>query len=119
LFELGKAAAISDAIVNAYKGISKTWNEYPYPYNIPMAAAHGVAAFQQVQNIKSAQFGGSGGSGAIGFNSGGQEVVRTETQVASINIMGGQNAVFSGDQIRSLIGAINDAVGDGVQLRTN
>lgn len=64
LFELNKVAGISNAIIGAYEGISKTMAAYPYPWNIAMSAAHGIAAFAQVSAIKSTQF-GSGGAPSI------------------------------------------------------
>lgn len=62
LFEINKVAGIANAIINAYEGISLTMSKYPYPLNIAMAAMHGVAAFAQVQAIRSQSFGGGGGA---------------------------------------------------------
>jgi hypothetical protein len=65
MFQLAKAGAIANAVVFAYEGIARTMKEYPYPYNIAMAAAHGVAAFAQVQRIRATSFGG-GGTASLG-----------------------------------------------------
>lgn len=62
LFELNKVAGIADAVMNAYVGISKTLAAYPFPVNVALAAAHGLAAFAQVNAIRSASFGGGGGA---------------------------------------------------------
>ena len=51
MFEIGKAAAIGSAIINAYEGISKTLATYPFPISAAMAAAQAAVAFAQVQNI--------------------------------------------------------------------
>jgi hypothetical protein len=123
LFEIGKIAALSRATVSGMEEVQSAFQWGMSTGGPYLAAAFGAASAagvaMRLQQIASAKFGGGGGSGAVSFNGRGQEVVRTETQVASINIVGGQGATFSGDQIRGLIGAINDAVGDGVQLRTN
>lgn len=68
LFELNKVAGIADAVINAYIGISKTLATYPYPFNIALAALHGVAAFAQVQAIAGTSFqgGGAGTAPSIG-----------------------------------------------------
>lgn len=124
LFKIGKAAAIAGAVVDAYKGISKTLAEYPYPWNLGFAAAHAATAFAQIQNIKKQQFGAAGspstfvdgqpavrttgsggGGGTTGGSSGGQNI--------NINLVGDN---FSGSGVRGLIGEINKALGDGVQL---
>lgn len=62
MFEINKVAGIATATMNAYKGISETWNAYPYPLNVGMTAAHAAAAFAQVNAIRSQSFGGGGGS---------------------------------------------------------
>lgn len=129
LFAIGKAAAIADATINAYKGISKTMAEYPYPLNIGMAAAHGAAAFAQISNIKSQQFGSGGGSPNV--YDGGQPAVNTtsggvQPQQAGGGNGGGRNisislqgSSFTDEQVRDLIGRINDQAGDGVTLATS
>lgn len=59
LFNLNKIAAISEAAVMLPAGVSKTFNSYPYPWNIPMAALHLVTGLAHINQIKSAQFGGA------------------------------------------------------------
>lgn len=61
LFKINKVAAIANAVIGAYEGISRTLAAYPYPINIGMAALHAAAAFAQVQAIRSTSFGGTGG----------------------------------------------------------
>ncbi len=51
LFAIGKAAAIASATINTYEAITRTMANVPYPFNIPLAAAQGVAGFVQVANI--------------------------------------------------------------------
>jgi hypothetical protein len=51
LFEIGKASAIASATINTYEAITKTMASVPYPFNIPLAIAQGVAGFVQVANI--------------------------------------------------------------------
>lgn len=63
LFNINKAAAIAQAVINAYEGISLTLSKYPYPINIGLAAAHAAVAFAQVNAIASQSFQG-GGRGA-------------------------------------------------------
>lgn len=59
LFKLGKASAIASALINSYEAITKTMASVPYPFNIPLAIAQGLAGAVQVQNIKSQQFSGA------------------------------------------------------------
>jgi len=70
LFKIGKTAAIASALINTYQAVTKTMAETPYPWNIPLAAAQGLAGMVQVQNIRSQQFGGGGG-GTVGGGGGG------------------------------------------------
>lgn len=116
LFKIGKVAAISEALINAYKGISETWNAYPYPWNIPMAAAHAVSAFAQVRSIASTQYGSTSAGGGVVGGAGGNAAAAISTPAASINVVGSEGATFSRDQIIGLIGQLNEAVGDGAQL---
>lgn len=57
LFELNKAAGISTAIINTYKGVSESLAAYPMPLAAVMAAAHLAAGLAQVSSIKSQSFG--------------------------------------------------------------
>jgi hypothetical protein len=66
LFNVNKVAGIGTAVMNAYIGISRTLGAYPFPWNIAMAALHGVAAFAQVNAIRSAQFGAGTSAPSIG-----------------------------------------------------
>ncbi|MBL1293068.1 MAG: hypothetical protein COB61_004265 [Thiotrichales bacterium] len=70
LFRINQVAAIGQAVIGAYEGISRTLAAYPYPINIALAAAHGVVAFAQVNAIRSQSFDSAGG-GAPSFGGGG------------------------------------------------
>lgn len=110
-FEINKAAGIANAVVNAYVGISKTLSSYPYPWNIALAAAHGVAAFAQINAIRSQSFQGGGagaapalagstaapavspvdtGAGGASGGSGGNSIQR----IFNIHVSGSSRAVF-------------------------
>ena len=126
MFKIGKAAAIASSIIDTYQAITKTMAATPYPWNIPLATAQAAAGFAQVQNIKKQQFGQAGNPTTF---VGGQPAVRTTsagtggaqgggqggTQNVNINLVGQS---FGRDQVLSMIGAINEAVGDGVVLNT-
>jgi len=71
LFKIGKVAAISSALINTYQAVTKTMTMLPYPWNIGMAVAQGVAGMVQVQKIKSQSFGGGGGGVSVGGGGGG------------------------------------------------
>lgn len=127
MFKIGKAAAIASSIIDTYQAITKTMAATPYPWNIPLAAAQAAAGFAQVQNIKKQQFGQAGNPSTF---VGGQPAIRTTPAGAggaqspggqaggsnvNINLVGQS---FGRDQVLGLIGAINEAVGDGVTLNT-
>ena len=66
IFQQSKAAAIAQALINTYQGVTRTLAAYPYPFNIPLAAAHAAAGFAQIANIRStSQSGGGGGSRSV------------------------------------------------------
>jgi len=52
LFKLGQMAAIANALINTYQAVTKTMAYTPYPWNIPLAVAQGLAGMVQVQKIK-------------------------------------------------------------------
>lgn len=116
LFEIGKAAAIGQAIVDGYAAVSKTMASVPYPFNIPLAVAQGAASAVQIQGIAKQKFGGAGG-GSNTF-SGGLPATRTTGggaggggQDRNISIAGiDANSLISGGQ---LVDTLNQALGDG------
>ena len=114
LFAIGKAAAVANAVVDGYAAVQKTMASVPYPFNVPLAAASAA----QVKGIMSTKFGSAGSGQSF---QGGQVVNNTSTQQAqqpeqrniSIALTG---SGFSGGDIRGLISAINEELGDGVTL---
>lgn len=127
MFNINKAAAIATATMEAIKGAEKTWNAYPYPFNIPMTAAHVASSAARLSQIKGASFSGgasspSQGGGAISAPSqdsgqGTAQTTSSQRTAANINISGGD--IFTGKQVRDLITSINDALDDGAVLRVN
>lgn len=59
LFKIGKMASIASATINTYEAVTKTMASVPYPFNIPLAAAQGIAGMAQVQGIRSQQMSGA------------------------------------------------------------
>lgn len=74
MFEVGKAFAIGEAIMNTYTGITKTLATYPFPISAAMAAAQAALGFAQVQQISSSapafERGGGFFGGAVGATTG-------------------------------------------------
>ena len=122
MFAVGKAAAKAQSVVSTLTGMSKSL-ELGWPLGPIAAAAIGVKGFANVRQINAQQFGGAGG-GATSFvgglpsvntNQGGgfnQQATSPQRNV-SINLQG---SLFSADQVRSLIGQINEQIGDGVVI---
>jgi len=89
LFQLGKAAAISQALIDGYAAIQKAYASVPYPFNIAAAASTAVAVYANVQKIRSTQQGfmdgGYTGNGPRGSTAGvvhGQEFVVNSSATA-------------------------------------
>jgi P2-related tail formation protein len=130
LFDLNKAAGIANAIISAYEGISLTLAKYPYPVSVAMAALQGAAAFAQVRAIASQSYsGGKSAGGATAPSLAGSTAAPPVSavsggvaggaafgggQIVSINLQG---EVFGREQVRGLIGQINEAISDGAVLR--
>jgi hypothetical protein len=85
MFEINKIAALANAGIAMYEGISLTMSKYPYPINIGMAALHGAAAVAQISSIASTSFGG--GAGATSTPTAGGGTATTEG-IAPSNIPG-------------------------------
>jgi hypothetical protein len=123
LFEIGKAAAIAQSIVATYQGMSEAL-KLGWPLGPIAAASIGAQGFAQVASIKSQSFGSSGGGAAApaqqsqsvtqNVNAQSQPVQQPQNQIVSINLEG---EVFGRDQVRGLIGQINEALDDGYTLR--
>ena len=126
LFEIGKTAALANALINAYESITSAYKEGSKiggpPVGVAYAAAAGAAQFATIQQIKSQSFSkGGAGNGQVYNNgtpatptvdaNGGQP---TSRQV-NISLTGSS---FGASGIRDLISEINEAVGDGVSLTT-
>lgn len=62
MFDVQKAFKLAEAAMELPAGVSKTFNSYPYPWNIPMAAAHLAMGVMQIQQIASQSFGDSSAS---------------------------------------------------------
>jgi len=115
MFEIGKAAAVSQAVVDGYAAVSKTMAATPYPWNIPLAAAQSVASFAQVKGIMSTSYGSAGTGQSY---SGGQVATNTTTTSAgaqapnrTFDIRGlNPSDMVSGQQVYDLLKAL---AGDG------
>lgn len=116
MFEIGKAAAVSQAVVDGYAAVSKTMASTPYPWNIPLAAAQSVASFAQVKGIMSTSY-GSAGTGQT--YSGGQVATNTTATTSAgaqapnrtFDIRGlNPSDMVSGQQVYDLLKAL---AGDG------
>lgn len=130
LFEIGKAAAIANSIVS---GIEAAVDSFKFgakiggPYvGAAFAAVSAAATLAQIQQIRSTSFGGGGSGGgataaaatpaAVNTGGGGAGTSGGEGQRnISISLTGSS---FGAGGVRDLIAQINEAVGDGVTLRT-
>ena len=134
MFETGKAAATASAVIETIVAAQRSFSAMS---GIPIvgpalgavAAAAAVAAgVVRVQKIQSTTMGGGGGGASAAGGGGGVAAPSGPTGQAAevgpaaqttnfdINLQGES---FSGEQIRGLIGQINEATDDGVKLTTN
>jgi hypothetical protein len=67
MFQLNKAAALANAVINTAQGISQTLASYPMPVAGILAAVHAAAGLAQIAAIQKQQFNG-GGSGSAPSN---------------------------------------------------
>lgn len=124
MFELNKAAGIANAVVSAYQGIATTLGTYPFPLSAAMAAAQGVAAFAQVNAIRSASF--SGGGGAAPSLAGGTPATPVTPvgggtpqaqQSQTMRVEGlDRNSLFGGDAVETIARGLLDFQKDGGQV---
>lgn len=124
LFEIGKTAALANALINAYESITSAYAAGSKiggpPVGVAFAAAAGAAQFATIQQIQSQSF-SKGGAGSSQSYSNGLPVTNTQeagggqpsSRQVNISLTGSS---FGAGSIRDLIGEINEATGDGVSL---
>ncbi|PHR57289.1 MAG: phage tail tape measure protein [Arcobacter sp.] len=132
MFNINKAAALANAGISMYEGVSKTLGAFPYPIAIPLAALHAAAGAMQIAQIASSSYGG-GGSTSVPSITGGYSTTEgvvpsdignsTSSQVSepqeeqkNITINLSDSSIMSTDAVRELIEAINEELGDGANL---
>jgi hypothetical protein len=135
-FNIGKTAAISKAVIDGYAAAVAAWNagmSTGGPLAPAIAAAYTAASVAKtaglISSLTSTQFGGGGGVSVSGSGNistganfdGGAPVVADDVQEAQItnieiNVSGG---IHDSNSVRDLIEAINEEVGDGVNLVAN
>jgi hypothetical protein len=126
MFNIQKAANISQAVMDTYAGASRALKDYPAPWSYGVAAATLAAGMSRVASIKSQSFGGASAAGGGGGSAAG---------VAASNGMaaqqggggggGGQNItinginsgdLFGGESVRMLIDKLIDAQRNGARI---
>lgn len=103
---IGKAAAITQAVIDGVSAIQKAWASAPYPYNLPAVAITTAAQAANVASITSQQLGfRTGGSFEVGGSGG------PDSQLVQFNATPGERVqINTPAQARALEGA-----GDGQQ----
>lgn len=129
MFEINKQAAAANALISTYESFTRTLAAYPYPFNIVLAGLSLAAGLAQVSAIESTSFQGGGGGttpSAAGTsptmnstptdaaNMSASASSQDSTKYVSITLTG---AGYSKEDVRALIGQINEEVGDGVELK--
>src|SRR5690606_17768601 len=127
LFQIGKVAAIAQATLAAGESISDAYKwgtKLGGPgMGAAFAATAAAATAAQIASIASTQFGGGGGVKGGSYSkptdaiaSGPAQAAPQQEQGPAVTINIG-DGLYSGKAVRDLIGAINEAVGDGARLR--
>jgi hypothetical protein len=126
MFDINKAAAVASAIVSGAQGVAHTYGAFPFPINIPFAAAHAALAAAQVGIIASKQFKGGGSNVAAAAPSVPAAAPAAATAPATGAVTGGyqqevsvsaSGSRFTRQDVLDLIEDLNDAVGDGARIR--
>ena len=123
MFEVGKAAAVAQTIMNTYQSVTKAMAEVPYPANFAVAAAALASGLNNVNNIRNTQFGSAGGGaastgGAAGLGSDGSTTAAPAVQnvtEATINVNG---SVFGRETVEQIANELNELSDDGFVIRT-
>lgn len=121
MFEIGKAAAYAQAMINTFQGISEAWKLGPI-IGPPMAALVALNGFAQVQNIRKQTF-GQGGASPTGSTTGqvnaGNTPVNPAGNQSSRDVYVHMRGINPESFVRagSLVDAINEELSDGARLR--
>ena len=128
LFEIGKVAALSQAVIDGYSSVLSSYKEGTKIggpiVGAAFAATAGIATAVQISKISSASFGG-GGSGGGGMDAGGtpnipeqQTAVAAPAQERNLVVSGfDSNSLITGDMLNGILEGINSAVDDGFVLK--
>lgn len=128
MFEVGKAAAIAETIINTYEAAQKAFTSLAdIPYVGPALGAAAAAAaiaggLARVQAIKNTSFGsrsvnvGVGNNVSVGSSAGGAGAGAGGGASGNIYISLKGQDLFSGDAVRQLIERISEAQGDGSRI---
>jgi hypothetical protein len=126
MFNIQKAANISQAIMDTYAGATRALKDFPAPFSYAVAGATLASGLARVASIKSQTFGGASAASGGGAASGG--VAATSGMAAqgggggqsmsqSITVQGiGADSLFSGDAVRTLIDRLIDAQRNGARI---
>jgi hypothetical protein len=128
MFQVGKTAAMAETVVNTFLSAQLAYTRALEIPGIglalaPIAAASAIAGgLMRLQQIASTEFGSktAPGAGAAGGMSGvgaaaAQEGAQASSQ-SNVNVTL-YGSTFSADQVRGLVGAINDQVSDNLNLK--
>lgn len=121
LFKQNKTVAIAQAVINTAQAITEAL-KLPFPINWAQVAAVSALGAAQIATILTTEPGT--GSKAMRAPKGGSASARAGSSSSatrsagssSVNITLQGEAGFTKEQVRGLIGQINDAVGDGATL---
>lgn len=125
MFKGAQIAGAAQAFVSTLVGQAEAL-KLGYPQGLIAAAKVGAAGFGFVASIKSASKSGSGAYKSTATSAPSEAAAPATGDPGSsratpntvINLHGGDNAVFSGRQVRELIESINNELDAGMTLRT-
>lgn len=117
LLRIAKAFGAAQALVDAWRAHNAVLADPALPWWMRIASAGQVlaAGLGAVNAIKGVSAGGSGGASG-GATSGAAAAANTSPRVA-ITLTGSENAMYSKQQVRDLINAINQEVENGAIVR--
>jgi hypothetical protein len=121
LFEIGKASAIANSLIDTYAGMSKALAQGGFK-GIAMAAAVGARGFANVSAIRRQSFGGGGagalatGSNTAAINAASQPVATPSQASPMTTVIRLQGDIFGASQVRQLIEQLNEGQRDGGRI---